>query len=168
MIQESKKQIFLHWSPLSIVRTRLVVMLIRCVSSQFNRQVCLFINNIKEYPMIHGTVAVLLPCCQFYKFPPNARSSGKASSLGRIQFRCSGRKVNQQSLNWGNWVDKSLIKILNLLLNLVPGSSCFFRLVSGRNMLRAVILIAVASTVSAYPNGAPRCMYNPGGPHSSP
>merc|ERR1711953_373602 len=36
------------------------------------------------------------------------------------------------------------------------------------NMLRGVIFVIFALSVSAYPNGAPHCMYNPGGPHSSP
>merc|ERR1711992_492561 len=36
------------------------------------------------------------------------------------------------------------------------------------NMLRGVVFVIMALSVSAYPDGAPHCMYNPRGPHSSP
>merc|ERR1712224_769070 len=36
------------------------------------------------------------------------------------------------------------------------------------NMLRGVIFVIMALSVSAFPDGAPHCMYNAGDPHSSP
>merc|ERR1739836_185926 len=36
------------------------------------------------------------------------------------------------------------------------------------NMLGGVVFVIMALSVSAFPDGAPHCMYNAGDPHSSP